>query len=57
MTNKDLLYSTENFTQYSIVAYMGKEPKTEWTYTRVWASPVAQQLRIRLQCRRCGFDP
>ena len=57
MTNKDLLYSTENTTQYSIVAYMGKEPKNEWTDTRVGASPMAQQLRIRLQCRRCGFDP
>ena len=26
MDNKDLLYSTGNSTQYSIMAYMGKEP-------------------------------
>ena len=24
-TEKDLLYSTENYTQYSVMAYMGKE--------------------------------
>ena len=36
---------------------MGKESKSEWTYARVRASLVAQQLRIRLQCRRCGFHP
>ena len=24
-TKKDLLYSTENYTQYSLMAYMGKE--------------------------------
>ena len=28
MTNKDLLYSTGNSTQYSVVTYMGKESKT-----------------------------
>ena len=27
MTNKDLLYSTGNSTQYSVKAYMGKESK------------------------------
>ena len=27
MTNKNLLYSTGNSTQYSVMAYMGKESK------------------------------
>ena len=27
ITNKDLLYSTGNFTQYSVMAYMGKNIK------------------------------
>ena len=27
ITNKDLLYSTGNSTQYSVMAYMGKESK------------------------------
>ena len=30
--NKDLLYSTGNSTQYSVMAYMGKESKKEWIY-------------------------
>ena len=30
--NKDLLYSTGNSTQYSLMVYMGKEPKKEWVY-------------------------
>ena len=28
--NNDLLYSTGNFTQYSVIAYMGKESIKEW---------------------------
>ena len=35
ITNKDLLYSTENSTQYSVMAYMGKESKEEWIYVYV----------------------
>ena len=33
--NKDLLYSTENSTQYSVITYMGKESEKEWLYTYV----------------------
>ena len=32
MTNKDVLYSTGNSTQYSGITYMRKEPKKEWIY-------------------------
>ena len=28
--NKDLLYSTGNSTQYSVITYMGKESEKEW---------------------------
>ena len=35
ITNKDLLYSTVNSTQYSVMAYMGKESKKEWIYVHV----------------------
>ena len=35
ITNKDLLYSTGNSTQDSVMAYMGKEPKKEWIYVYV----------------------
>ena len=30
LTNGDLLYSTENSTQYSVITYVGKEFKREW---------------------------
>ena len=35
LTNKDILYSTGNSTQYSVMAYMGKEYKKEWIYVYV----------------------
>ena len=35
ITNKDLLYSTGNSTQYSVMTYMGKESKKEWIYVYV----------------------
>ena len=35
ITNKDLLYSTGNSTQYSVMTYMGKESKKEWMYVFV----------------------
>ena len=35
ITNKDLLYSTGKSTQYSVMAYMGKESKKEWIYVYV----------------------
>ena len=35
ITNKDLLYSTGNYTQYSVMTYMGKEPKEEWMYVYI----------------------
>ena len=31
-TNKNLLYSTGNSTQYSIMTYMGKKSKKDWIY-------------------------
>ena len=35
ITNKDLLYSKRNSTQYSVMTYMGKESKKEWMYVYV----------------------
>ena len=32
ITNKDLLYSTGNSSQYSVMTCMGKESKKEWIY-------------------------
>ena len=33
--NRDLLYSTGNSTQYSVITYMGKESEKEWIYVYV----------------------
>ena len=35
ITTKDLLYSTGNSTQYSVMTYMGKESKKDWIYVYV----------------------
>ena len=35
ITNKDLLYSTGNSTEYSVITYMGKESKKEWIHVYV----------------------
>ena len=35
ITNKDLLYSTGNSIQYSVMSYMGTESKKEWMYLYV----------------------
>ena len=35
ITNKDLLYSTGNCAQYSVMTCMGKESKKEWIYVYV----------------------
>ena len=32
ITSKDLVYSTGNSTQYSVMTYTGKEYKKEWVY-------------------------
>ena len=34
ITNKDLLYSTGNSTQYSVMTHMGKESKKGWIYVK-----------------------
>ena len=35
ITNKDLLYSTRNSTQYSVMTYIGIGSKKEWIYVYV----------------------
>ena len=36
ITNKDLLYSTGNSIQYSVTAYMGKEPEKGYIYIYIY---------------------
>ena len=35
IANKNLLYSTGNFIQYSVMTYMGIQSKKEWMYVYV----------------------
>ena len=35
ISNKDLLYSKGNSTQYSVITYIGKESEKEWIYVYV----------------------
>ena len=36
MGNRDLLYSTGESTQYSVMAYTRAESEKEWTYTHTY---------------------
>ena len=36
IVNKDLLYSTGNFTQYSVITYMGKESEEEYIHVCIY---------------------
>ena len=41
VTNKSLLYSTENSTPYSVMTHLGKESKKEWIYVK-WLSDFSK---------------
>ena len=52
MSNKDLLYSTGNSAQYSVITYMGKESEKEWMY--VYAQMIhfaVNHLKLTQQCK------
>ena len=36
ITNKDLLFSTRNSSQYSVMTCMGKQSKKEWRYIYIY---------------------
>ena len=44
--NKNLLYSTRNFFQYSLMTYMGVESKKEWIYIYVQLTRFAVQQKL-----------
>ena len=50
ITNKNLLYSTGNSTQYSVLAYLGKESKKEWIYVYVYLIHFAVQQKLTQHC-------
>ena len=59
LNNKDLLYSTGNYTQYSIITYNGKESEKESICMYVcitWASLVVQTVKRETQVRPLGRE-
>ena len=46
IVNKHLLYSTGNFTQYSVITYMGKESEEEAIYLPMWLSHCVVHLKL-----------
>ena len=44
----DLMYSTENSTQYSLITYMGKESEKEWVYVYVLQNHFVVYLNIMI---------
>ena len=50
ITNKDLLYSTENSAQCHGAVWMGGEFRREWIYVYVWLSPLAVRLKLSQHC-------
>ena len=51
ITNKDLLHSTRNSTQYSATAYTGKESKPEWIYAYVQLIHFVAHLKLTQHCK------
>ena len=49
-TNKDLLYSTGNSTQYSVITYMGKESEKELIYVYVYLNHFAVYPKLTQHC-------
>ena len=50
ITNKDLLYSTENSAQCYVAAWMGQDSGGEWIHVYVWLSRFAVHLKPSQHC-------
>ena len=50
ITNKDLLYSTENSAQCYVAAWMGEEFRGERIHVYIWLSPFAVHLKLSQHC-------
>ena len=60
VNNKDLLYSTENYTQYLVITYNGKESEKEYinniyiythTHTYIYLNHFAVHLKLTKLCK------
>ena len=50
ITNKGLLYSTENSAQYHVAAWMGREFAGKQTPVYVWPRPFDVRLKVLQHC-------
>ena len=57
ITNKDLLYSTENSAQWYVAAWLGWQFVGEWIHVYVWLRPFAVQLKLSQHCLLIGYTP
>ena len=48
--NKNLLYSTGNYTQYFVITYTGKGSKREY-YIYIWLNHFAMHLKLTKHCK------
>ena len=55
ITNKDLLYSTENSAQCYVATWVGGEFGGEWIHICVWLSPFAVYLKLSQHCLLMGY--
>ena len=51
IVNGDLLYGTENSSQYSMISYMGKESEKEWICVYVELNHFAIQQKLIQHCK------
>ena len=50
ITNENLLYSTWNYAQCYVPAWMGEEFGGEWIHVYIWLSPFTDHLRLSRHC-------
>ena len=51
LTNGDLLYITENPTQYSVIVCGGKEHEREWIWVYLWLNHFLVQQKLSQTCK------
>ena len=57
IVDKDLLNSTWNSAQCSVMAWMGRDFGGEWIHVYVWLGPFAVHLKLSQHCLLIGYTP
>ena len=51
ITNENLLYSTGNSTQSSVVTWMVRKSKNEWIYVYIWLTHFTVEQKLTQRCK------